>query len=72
MICGRASKREPLNPLNLAKIPGGGGVLLGIRGGGVPRGSPNPDPISDQTNVIFHTRFKNRTLKSIPVFRPSL
>ena len=25
-----------------------GGVLLGIRGGGVPPGSPNPDPVSDQ------------------------
>ena len=24
------------------------GVLLGILGGGVPPGSPNPDPISDQ------------------------
>ena len=24
------------------------GVLLGIRGGGVPPGCPNPDPISDQ------------------------
>ena len=27
---------------------GGGGVLLGILGGGVPPGSSNPDPISDQ------------------------
>ena len=36
-------------------------VLLGIRGGGVPPGSPNPDPISDQ-NMPF----------SIPVFRPGL
>ena len=26
----------------------GGGVLLGILGGGVPPGSQNPDPISDQ------------------------
>ena len=25
-----------------------GGVLLGILGEGVPPGSPNPDPISDQ------------------------
>ena len=25
----------------------GGGVLLEILGGGVPPGSPNPDPISD-------------------------
>ena len=37
---------------------GGGGVLLGIRGGNVPPGSPNPDPISDQKIVIFHTRFQ--------------
>ena len=28
--------------------PPGGGVLLGILGEGVPPGSPNPDPISDQ------------------------
>ena len=27
---------------------GGGGVLLGNLGGGVPVGSPNPDLISDQ------------------------
>ena len=27
---------------------GGGGELLGILGGGVPPGSPNADPISDQ------------------------
>ena len=37
---------------------------------GVPPGSPNPDPISDQKNVIFDTRFQTRALKSIPVFRP--
>ena len=35
------------------------GVLLRIIGGGVPPGSPNPDPISDQ-NMSF----------SKPVFRP--
>ena len=34
--------------------PGGGeGVLLGILGGGVPRGSPNLDPISDQKMSFF-------------------
>ena len=32
------------------------GVLRGILGGGVPPGSPNPDPISDQENVICHTQ----------------
>ena len=41
--------------------PGGGGVLLGILGGGVPPGSPKPDPISDQ-KMSFST----------PVFRPDL
>ena len=39
------------------------GVLLSILGGGVPPGSPNPDPISDQ-KVSFFTSF------STPVFRP--
>ena len=38
---------------------GGGGLLLGILSKGVPPGSPNPDPISDQ-NMPFST----------PVFRP--
>ena len=42
-------------------VPGGGGVLLEICGGGVPPGSPNSDPISDQ-NMPF----------SIPVFRPDI
>ena len=50
---------------------GGGGLLRGIRGGGVQPGSPNPDPISDQ-KMSFHTRFQTRPLKSIPVFRPCL
>ena len=39
----------------------GGRVLLGILGGSVPPGSPNPDPISDQ-----------KMLFSVPVFRPDL
>ena len=47
-----------------------GGVLLGILGEGVLPGFPNPDPISDQKNVIFHTYFQTRPLKSIPFFRP--
>ena len=37
------------------------GILLGIRGWGVPLRSPNPDPISDQTMPF-----------SIPVFRSGL
>ena len=45
-----------------AKGPeGGGGVLLGILGGGVPPGTLNPNPISDQK--MSFTR---------PVFRPDL
>ena len=51
---------------------GGGGVLVGILGGSVPPGCQNPDPISGQTNVIFHTYFQTRPLKPIPVFRPGL
>ena len=46
--------------INVARGPPGG-VLFGIRGGGVPPGSPNPYPISDQ-NMPF----------SIPVFKPVL
>ena len=38
-----------------------GGLLLGILGGGVPPGSPNPEPPSDQ-KMSFST----------PVFRPDL
>ena len=38
----------------------------------MPPGSSDPDPISDQKNVILHTRFQTRTLKSIPIFRPGL
>ena len=33
---------------NVREGVGGGGVLLGILGGRVPPGSPNPEPISDQ------------------------
>ena len=41
---------------------GGGEVLPGILGGGVPPGFPNPDPISNPQKMLF---FK-------PVFRPGL
>ena len=43
------------------------GVLLGILGRGVPPGSPNPDPISDQNLTEYH--FLHPKKKSIPVFR---
>ena len=39
---------------------GGGGVFLGICGGAVPHGCPNPDPISDQKKSF-----------STPVVRPA-
>ena len=32
---------------------GRGGVLLGILGGGVPLGSPNPEPFPDQGISLF-------------------
>ena len=49
--------------LNPQEVGGGGGerVFLGILGGGVPPGSPNPDSNSDQ-NMSFST----------PVFRRGL
>ena len=50
----------------------GGGVFLGIHGGGVPSGFPNPDPISDQKMSFFTPVFRTRPLKSIPVFKPVL
>ena len=40
---------------------GGGGVLLGILGEGVPPGSPNPDTISGKKMPLF-----------TPLFRPGL
>ena len=40
----------------------GEGVLLGILGGGVPPGSPNPDPISDQKCNFPHP-FSDETSK---------
>ena len=49
---------------------GGGGELLGILGGGVPPGSSNPVPISNQ-KYHFHTSFQTWPLKSIPILRPA-
>ena len=49
---------------------GGRGELLGILGGGVPPGSSNPDPISNQ-KYHFHTSFQTWRLKSIPILRPA-
>ena len=39
------------------------GVLLGILGGVVPPGSPNPDPISDQKKCHFPHSFTDQTYK---------
>ena len=52
---------RPARIRTLTSAPEGGGVLLGILGGGVPAGSQNPDPISEQ-KMSF----------SRPVFRPGL
>ena len=61
----------------MTTVGGGGGiegrlVLLGIFGGGVRLGSPNPDPISDlfPRIQIFFQPFTSKWLKSIPYFRP--
>ena len=40
------------------------GVLLRILVGSVLPGSPNPDPILDKKNVIFHTRFQTWPLRN--------
>ena len=54
-----------LKELNIS-LPGvsrpGGGVLLGILGGCVSPGSPNPWPYFKPKNVIFHTRFQSCSL----------
>ena len=44
------------------------GELLGTIGGGVPPGSPNPNPISDQ-KIEFFICFQTRPRKSIPDFK---
>ena len=45
--------REWMRLLTKSDGGGGGEVLLGIFGRGVPSGSPNPDPVSDQ-NIFPH------------------
>lgn len=60
--------------LNIS-LPGvfkvGGGGTPGLVG--VLPGSPViADPISGQKNVVFHTIFQTRPLKSVPIFRPGL
>ena len=47
-------------------------ILLRILGGGVPPGSPNPDPFSDQKCNFPHP-FSDQTSKiHIPLFRPGV
>ena len=65
IICGKSFSSRPFCTR---------GVLLGILGGGVTPGSPNPDLISGPKMSFSHTRFQARPLKSIklrklPVFR---
>ena len=38
----------------------------------MPPGSPNPDQVSDQKNVIFHTRFQTWPLKSLSVWSQNI
>ena len=49
-------------------MPGGG--IPGIRDRGVPPGSPNLDPISDQN--CFHARFQTWPLNPHPFFIPGV
>ena len=72
-----ASALFPLSPASLwhkeasaeeREVFPGGGVLLGILGGGVTAGCPNPDPFQTRMNVIFHTRFQTWAVKSIYPF----
>ena len=61
LVANRKTEPYLKTSLNLTMIPG---VLLGILGGGVPPSSPNPDPISDQKNVIFTLVFRPGTLRN--------
>ena len=45
-------------------------VLLEILDGGVPLGSPYPDPLFKTKKCNFQYPFETRPLKSIPIFRP--
>ena len=71
LLCLHGAVSKPCLPILIANVANVArfslvnillvGVLLGILGGGVPPGSSNPDPLSDQ-KVSFFT----------PVFRPGL
>ena len=54
-VASARAVNKSVNRLGACFLPGEGGVLLGIHGGGVPPGSPNPDPIADQKIAIFYT-----------------
>ena len=45
--------RNGIPKIPKAREGGGEGVLVGILGGGVPLGSPNPEPFSDQETSLF-------------------
>lgn len=60
------NKEGPL--LRVMDHSGGGGEYFR----GVPPGSPNTDPVTDQTKSFFHTCFQTGDFKSISVFRPGL
>jgi len=68
----RGTVRVTSCPRAQHNVPGPGGVLVEIFGGGVPPISPNPDPISDQKMPFPTLVFRPGLKKSIPVFRPHL
>ena len=55
----------PVRKFSDNKAPGGGG-FLGILGRGVPLGSSNPDPISDQNGQNLYPFSEQNGAKTIP------
>ena len=53
------NKKGPLSRV-IDHSGGGGGVFRGIFGKGVPPGSPNTDPVTDQTMSLFSHPFSDR------------
>ena len=66
-------KRPGMNIIQIACWGGGGGgVTPGISWWWCARGSPNPDPVSEQKKCHFHNRFQTWPLKSIPVWSQNI
>ena len=59
MIANTRFTQDPCSNFPLGRGGGGVGlVLLGILGGGVPPGSPNPDPVPDKKMSFFTLVFR--------------